>query len=195
MARRFRRSVRSFRRAKRELIWVTSSGAFDAIPPAGEFTLQKVLAPGDWSRGNLANSMQKGAVLLRIVGSMDWYPELVATASGLGLYSSAVTAGFMKFPDDGEAILPDIAGDGYAEDWLQLNQGLVERWQNDSGPPSIYGRKTHRWEFDIKVKRKLTTDDAIVMAWTEVPNVLTGGVTAGADPAFNFMCRCLVQLP
>lgn len=196
MARRSIRRRRRFRAGKREYIWTTALGLRVPLTGGAITTLDSVanlVAGSDWNRGSAVAGFQrqKGAVLQRIVGDV-WFQ--VDTSGGVASLRQRTAAdlvfGFLKRDQD-DATAVDIAVDAYEEDWLQLYDDQLDTIFDPTPTLTFWGGSLncHR-HIDVRVKRKLTTDDVILfMAQAIAGSGLQNAVTC------SFQLRSLVALP
>lgn len=196
--RRFPRRSRRFRRGKREFIWTsviapeialtqTSVGA-----PSWPADVMQLVLPADWERGTL--SMQKGAVLLRIVGDVVFYSDtngggLAALRAANQRFNSLV---ILKRDVGNSAAVDFLAGTPPAldEDVLHAESGRFD-WFFENTPTLSWANGVNQTHFklDVRTKRKLTTNDQIVMG------LLTLRENLDTDVAASVQLRSLVQLP
>jgi len=197
MARRFSRSVKRFRRGKREFIWVRVQAESNPLPNSGAAEEFVFVNGATWGRaGPASGTIQKGCVLIRSI--VEWsvcLPPDEAPASAVEGDNGFI--GLRRCDQDDTAIL--TAGtDFFDEEWMHTDWWQAWRtteavatltWADHSG--SLFRRG-----WDSKVKRKLTTEDEIRFAVCR--NNANPGV--GANPANGtFICavygQFLLQLP
>jgi len=184
----FRRS-RRFRRQKREYIWVCVNVLRDLQNLNGVADAFPIVVRDDWARDpTRSTTLEKGAVLLRVTGDIR-----VSTDNNAGTYAPA-GSNFVwaigKFDEDDTHAL-DLATDFFNEDWLQLRAGTC--WPTASSaslspvPFALFPG------VDIRVKRKLTTEDEIRLVFAGYEYDGTSSTTNKL--AMNYEFRSLIQLP
>lgn len=139
----------------------------------------------------MPGSLQKGAVLLRSIVDIDVYilgddSPPAARQSGQGV------VGLRKKDKDDTTVL-SINTDWLDEDWMQIDGWNIEAvfavvatltWADRS-----HARQRFKW--DSKVKRKLTTDDEIVLSGA----AFQAAPAIGNPITVDFCSRFLIQLP
>lgn len=189
---RTKRSGRRFRAAKREYVWATAyspgivisnfNGFFDEIP---------ILSKADWAReSSSASNLEKGATLVRVVGDVHF--TMVQAIAGLPAEADATCLfGLMKRDEDDATVL-DANVDAFSEDWMHLSTGYIG-YANVSVATLSRAWGTLSWSkhIDVRVKRKLTSDERVSAFFAENPSTFGSAITMQA----TFLLRCLVQLP
>lgn len=186
---------RRFRVAKREYIWATFEAFRIPLTQGGTVfdALFNIVTPTDWARDatNLA-SREKGAVLQRIVGDV-WFHLSTAAGGIAGLRNftrADLVHGWMKRDIDDLAPV-DQALDAFQEDWLQLHLEALDTIFDPTPTLTFWGGPTsvHR-AVDIRVKRKLTSDDVIQYLALQTAGA---GLQNACDVSVHF--RSLIALP
>jgi len=189
-----RRGVRRFRAGKREHVWVATVGT--VVNPTPASTVEWVpggvrfLLGGDWARTALTrNQLEKGAVATRIIGELvfNFPPE---TAPTVAQAAEQLVWGIRKVDQDDVAAL-DSALDFFNEDWMQTGQAYVAMGNSIVATLTWadYSQGIVRVPIDIRVKRKLTTEDDLAL---DIATVFGSGAFG---PSCNFYLRTLVTLP
>lgn len=185
MRRTTRRFGRRFRRAKKELIWVSTLTEYTTVLSSGLSPSLVILNRNDWCRDPAQlTTIEKGAVLLRVVGDV-----IVEGPVGEDVQAMNVLWGLLKRDEDDSTVL-DITTNWFGEDWMHLEMGSVATITPSSSTPTM-GAGMQRWRVDSRVKRKLTSEDTINF---EVA-VTASDASATRSALISHFFRCLVQLP
>jgi len=187
---RSRRTSRRFRAAKKEHIWVATFVTADAQVTTGDADEFPLVQRDDWARNPLAPEvLEKGAVLTRIIGDVR-----VRTENGSGttsLAGASYALGVRKVDEDDSTVL-DLATTFFGEDWLWLKGGSIP--PNNATSAAYAPQPNWRHEsIDIRVKRKLTSEDEIRFSF--------GGFEANGSGVgttllvVDYFFRALIQLP
>lgn len=172
------RSSRRFRRAKRELIWATVLMDNVAANVAGAGSSTALVLPVDWQR---SANFEKGAVLLGIRG---WYSFTYGNTSTVQLptvFFSIAKMAVDEVNQDWTVSTPYNGEDVLYTDGVSLGGPAVLSFAGM--PPSINLAR----QLEVKAKRKLDTDAAIVLNFQSP--------TAAEDWFITGVFRSLIQLP
>lgn len=190
-----RRSRRPFRRMRfkgREYVWMTISGAAPLTQGGTTFDEFVLVSRNDWARdpANTA-TIEKGATLVRVVGDV-WFkamPEDHSVASVRGITDVECYFGLLKRDEDDLSAL-DISIDAFGEDWMHLHaEHLAVIYSPVATLTAGWGANVAGRHVDVRVKRKLTTEDVVKACFLPVRANL------GTDVGVSFLLRALVQLP
>lgn len=191
----FRRSVRRFRRAKKELMWVRVEGSVGALAGGGNAIEALLISGATWARqGSPAGTVQKGCVLLRSI--VTWTAYMVPSASpASAVEGDAGFVGLRRCDQDDQAVL-NSGVDYLDEDWMH-----VDWWEIDAvyavNPTLTWADRTNsRWTrtWDSKVKRKLTSEDDIRLSAAR-SSAIPVSFTPNGTFYVDFFTRFLLQLP
>lgn len=190
--RRYRRSSKRFRRAKREYVWTSTFSAGPGLTQGGTvFDEVTIVSPLDWQRGQIpAAGVQKGAVVVRIVGDVWFFQDPSGDVANLrSINNDLCTVGVLKRDQDDTSVL-DINTDALAEDWMHLEQVRIDTFYTPTATLTAgWGQPNARVHLDMRVKRKLTTEDVIKLCLLAERRNLDTEVNA------SFLLRSLIQLP
>lgn len=185
---RFRRRTRS-RVGKHEYVWTCINVLNDLTLLNGACDAFPIVVRDDWARDPARiSTIEKGAVLLRITGDIR-----VTTQSDTSTYAAAGSNfvwGIGKFDEDDSQIL-NLTTNFFGEDWLQVRAGTT--WPTAANaniapvPFSLFPA------IDIRVKRKLTSDDEIRFVFGGFEFNGTSSATNSLSVSYEF--RSLIQLP
>jgi len=187
---RSRRTTRRFRAAKKEFIWVATFVTADLQLTTGDADEFPLVQREDWARDPLApDTIEKGAVLTRIIGDVR-----VRTENGSGTTSLAGLSyilGLRKVDEDDGTVL-DLATTFFGEDWMWLKAGSIA--PNNATSSAYAPQPNWRHEdVDVRVKRKLTSEDEIRFAFGGFE--ANGSGVGTTQMVVDYFFRCLVQLP
>lgn len=194
MASKTRRYARRFRRAKREYIWVTNLVENRRLVQGTNMDFIQALVAGvDWQRGAapLGSRLEKGAVCLRIVGDVHVHIDPTDYASVRAFARQQFVWGIKREDSDITEVL-DLSTNAFEEDWMHLEAPKLYSVV-DATPTLALAVSVNTIvssHVDIRVKRKLTSEDFISLYCAADP---VAGLQT--DVAISFMLRCLVQLP
>lgn len=185
-----RRFGRRFRAQKREFIWVSTFVTADLQVTTGVCDEFPLVQRTDWTRDpNNTETLEKGAVLTRIVGDIR-----VRTENGSGTVSPAGASyclGIRKVDEDDATVL-DLGVDFFQEDWMWVKGGSIP--PNNATSSAYAPQPNWRHEsIDIRVKRKLTSEDEVRFAFGGFE--ANGNDTGTTLLAVDYFFRALVQLP
>lgn len=184
-----RRGVsRRFRVAKREFIWITRFIVGQAIVKNGIADGIDLVEADDWSRdATNTESLEKGAVVTRIVGSVAF-----RTINGSGFPSTdgaAILWGIHKRDED-DTSLPTIPTTWFQEDWMHTQMEAIP--QSSPTTPAYFPDQHRQHDVDIRVKRKLTSDETVNL-W--IAGFDSDGTTGADSIVATYHLRTLLQLP
>jgi len=183
------RSRRRFRRQKREYIWTCVNVLNDLTNLNGSCDAFPIVVRDDWARdpANTA-TLEKGAVLLRVTGDVR-----ATTDNGSGTYAPAGSSfvwGIGKFDEDDATVLT-LTSSFFGEDWMQVRAGTC--WPNAAAATlSPVPHQTFAG-VDIRVKRKLSTEDEIRFVFGGFE--FAGGSSTTNKLSMSYEFRSLIQLP
>jgi len=185
----FRRR-RFVKRGKREYIWSCINVMGDLVNLDGDCDAFPIVVRDDWARDPARTStLEKGAVLLRVTGDVR-----VSCDNGSGTYSpggAQFVWGIGKFDEDDSQIL-DLANSFFGEDWMQVRAGTC--WANAAGTTTFAPQPYAQFPgLDIKVKRKLTSEDEIRFVFGGYE--YNGGSSTTSKLVMHYEFRSLIQLP
>lgn len=191
--RRFRGS-RRMRRGKREYVWVTSFGSVFA-PGDGISRTAVLVTPADWARDPSATAtLEKGAVLVRVVGDLCVSYE-ADNAPPNAVDVNYWTAAIRKH-DEEDVNQPDFgAGSGFNEDWMHVEFGNVQRTVESVATLTWAAAdfsSMDRRKVDIRVKRKLNSDENVSLYFGTIP---PGAGDPATELSLFYGLRALIQLP
>lgn len=185
----FRRSKRRFRVGKREYMWTCTTALGGAIPSGGSTTA--LVDQTDWTGVAATQSLSRGATLTRIVG---WW--LVQANAGLSedsaWASNCARQMISKNTTEGLAALTTTplnlasATSYVTEDVLYMDGMGFSAGQSTDGITMGSSQECQR--FDIRTKRKLTSDDMIILS-------LDVDAATSFTSAARGVWRCLIALP
>lgn len=169
---------------KKEWIWVQSLNLATQLPP-GQNVRQALVIGADWDR-TVGASFEKGAVLTRMVGTVQAIPDAAPTGGVVTVYT--LPWYIAKTDVDFAATLLGANNLVAYADTDILQTGLIMGIKGAAAvnTPSSWVEEAWNQRLDIKVKRKLTSEDSITL-------VLTNNSPSAASVSVMF--RCLVQLP
>lgn len=185
----FRRTRGRFKRAKREYMWTCTTSFGGTIPATGSTTA--LVDATDWSGISTTQALSRGAVLQRIVGW--WMCTANAALSEDGPWVSNC-ARMMIWKNTTEGFLAASAAplnlanavSYVTEDVLYMDGIVISNSQSTDGQTQAASFPGVR--FDIRTKRKLTSDDDIIMSLDlDLPGTQ-------ANTLFG-VWRSLIQLP
>lgn len=195
MAKRFQRGRRRFfRRAKRELIWTYVRVRDDVVDNSASigFIEYAIVTKIDWARDPTSTSnLQKGCTLLRIVG--DVTISMPFNASPPDPARQVECMWVLRKKDEDDTTIYDST-DIWSEDLLHtehctigfsLSAVATLTWQDGN-------QRFMRFPLDIRTKRKLTSDDEIVLAVGAQEIIATPG---DGTVSVTAQLRSLLQLP
>lgn len=186
-SRSFRRR-RRVQRGKREYIWTCINVIEDLVNLNGACDAFPIVVREDWCRDpTRGTTIEKGAVLLRVTGDVR-----VSTDNNAGTYAPAGSNfvwGIGKFDEDDTQVL-DLATNFFGEDWMQVRAGTC--WPTGTGvlapqPFAVFPA------VDIRVKRKLTSEDEIRFVFGGYE--YNGASSTTNKLAIHYEFRSLIQLP
>lgn len=180
---------RRFRRQKHEYIWTGTFVTADATLLDGDTDGLVLVDPDDWRRTTIDENLEKGAVLLRIVGDVRFRTETSGGSPSLG--GASYIWGIVKRDVDDSAPL-DLGTNFFGEDWLHLRAGSIP----PNNATNIAYAPQPNWrheEVDVGVKRKLTSDEKIEFHFTGLTAV--GASSATETLVCDYFFRALIQLP
>lgn len=180
---------RGARRVKKELIW--TSVLFENVSPAiTSGTSSQLVAPVDWVRSTNISSFQKGCVLVRIRGWLDFFMNGESVSDSLGTANHNFYAAIWKSEEDEDLTLNDwsVSAAYNSEDILWVGGAALPGSTNLSaaGVQLQQPQRAHV-DIDVKAKRKLNSEETILLT------VATGAAPGTA--AYSGVLRCLLQLP
>lgn len=184
------RSRRTFRsgRAKREHVWVRAAGRQILTQGGTVFDEFGLVTAADWIRGT-AGDLQKGATIVRIVGDVFFQTDPSAVANVRNFARAQCYFGLLKRDKDDTSVL-DLAAGALGEDWMHLHSNQVFQFYDPTPTLTGYGLQVQgQTHIDVKVKRKLTSDDVIKVCMLTVREALETDVNA------YIMLSALIQLP
>lgn len=184
-----RRHSRRFRRAKHEYIWTATFVTADLNLMDGDSDGLVIVDPDDWRRTTVSENLEKGAVLLRVVGDVRFRTE--TSGGNISLAGSSYIWGIVKRDLDDGATL-DLASNFFSEDWLHLRAGSIAPNNATTNAYAPLPNAKHE-NVDITVKRKLNSDEKIEFHFAGLTAV--GGSSATEGLVADYFFRCLVQLP
>lgn len=183
-----RRTSRRFG-ARRNFIWASVFVTADANLMSGTADGIRILIGADWQRELSVDSIEKGATLVRVVGDVAVRTETTGGTPSLG--GSHYIWGLQK-NDEEDTTQPSLASDFFGEDWMHIRAGSIP--PNNATNIAYAPQPNWRHEsIDIRVKRKLTSDDVVTFWFAGVTAV--GGTSATETLVFDYMFRSLIQLP
>lgn len=169
---------------KKEWVWIQSLNLGTVLAP-GASQRQALVIGADWDR-TVGASFEKGAVLTRMVGTISVCHDTYASA---GLVAISQVPWYIGKTDVDFAATLGVANAlvSYADtDVLQTGLFQIMKGAGVASTPSAYALEAATHRIDVKVKRKLTSEDSITLVATN-----NGTVSI----AISIMMRCLVQLP
>lgn len=186
------RSSRRFRRAKREYVWTTVWAEDIPIVQGTNFDLASPIVLGsDWRRGVSPAVIEKGAVLVRVVGDIAFHANPADTAAFRTFLRQTCTWGLKREDQDVVEAL-DVTMNAFEEDWMHLEQCKLWGFRDPTATlATMGGRFEVARSFDIRVKRKLTSEDIVSLYVGASPG--TAGLQT--DVAWTGFFRSLIQLP
>lgn len=175
---------------KREFIWATSSGVLTLTQGGTAFDEHVLVSKTDWARDSASTTtLEKGATLQRIVGDVTFFVDAPDMASVRGITRVQTIFGLLKRDED-DLSLVDVSVDAFAEPWLQLESRYIAIYF-DATPTfaTSNGATAVHIPVDVRVKRKLTSDDVIKAMFLPLRQNL------GTDVSVSFLLRSLIALP
>jgi len=189
-----RSSRRVFRRSgarKRNFVWVTALRPQFQLTQGGTVFDEVVLVSKfDWARDATQPAvLEKGCVLHRIVGDVFFFADADAIASIRSVTRTLNTFGVLKRDEDDLNPL-DVAVDALSESWLQMtSREIVDYFDPTPTLATHNGEVQAHIPVDIKVKRKLTSDETINLCF------LTTRLNLGTDISASFQLGALLEVP
>lgn len=189
-----RKFSKRFRAGKREYVWSTTHVPFfgTGIVPGlmDEITLVTRI---DWARNELNTQiLEKGATLVRIVGDVHYTINEVTVGDLKAIGDSHFIFGVLKRDEDDASVL-DINVDAFGEDWMHMQSAYLTYANVSVATLSrAWGELCCSRHVDIRVKRKLTSDEKVSAFFTRSVGLST------PDPGnayVGFTLRSLIQLP
>lgn len=183
------RKTRRFRAAKREHIWVSTFIIGDANLMDGDGDGIPIVEPDDWTRTAVnLDVIEKGATLLRIVGDVAFRTDNGSGTTSLG--GCTFLWGLTKNDQDDTSI-PTIGNEWFGEDWMHTRMGQIQ--PNNATTSAYAPQPNQRFEVDVRVKRKLNSDEVIRYWFAGFP--ATGVPSATESLVSDYYFRALIQLP
>lgn len=175
---------------RRELIWVTSQVAQLPLLLGTVFTETTLVSKTDWARdATNTSNLEKGAVLLRVVGDVHFFQDAAAQSAVRGITRAFNIFGVLKRDEDDVSPL-DVAVDAYAEPWMHLESRQFATYYDPTPTlATANGQTVWHVPVDIKVKRKLTSDERIQLC------LQSQALNLGTDVSASWLLRMLIQLP
>lgn len=184
-----KRFSRRFRAQKREHIWVSTFIIGDLQLMNGDGEGIAIVEPDDWTRTAVnLDVIEKGATLLRIVGDVAFRTDNGSGTTSLGGFTGLW--GLAKYDQD-DASVPTIGNEWFGEDWIHTR--MVEIAPNNATTAAYAPQPNQRQEVDVRVKRKMTSDEVIRFWFAGFPANAVASATEFAVCDYYF--RALVQLP
>jgi len=185
---RARRGFRRFRAQKREYLWISRFIVGDAVVKNGAADGLDIVEKADWARdATLTETLEKGALVTRIVGSVAF-----RTLNAGGFPSTDGAAGLwgiMKRDED-DASIPTIGTTWFQEDWMHTQMFQIP--PSSPTTPAYFPDQHRQFDVDIRVKRKLTSDDIVLFTFG---GYAADGTISTDVLVVDYFFRCLVQLP
>lgn len=185
-----RTGFRRFRSQKREFIWASTYIIADATLLDGTSDGLNIVEPDDWAR-DIANVdvLEKGAVLTRVIGDVFFRTDNGSGTVSLG--GASYLWGIRKTDFDDSSI-PAIPTTWFQEDWMHTEAGQIAP---NNAVTSAYAPQPFSYHrgLDIRVKRKLTTDEKVEFLFAGFP--VTGVASATEFLVADYYFRSLIQLP
>lgn len=169
---------------KKEWIWVQSLNLGTTLAP-GTSVRQALVIGADWDR-TVGASFEKGAVLTRMVGSIHCIPDLAPTGGVITVFTWPWYIAKTDV-DFAATLLGSNNLVAYADtDILQTGLLMGIKGAGAANTPSAWVEEAWNQRVDVKVKRKLTSEDSITLVATN---------NGPSSLSVSVMFRCLIQLP
>lgn len=144
-----------------------------------------------WARDATSiQSLEKGAVVQRIVGDVWFHVATTDIASLRNFSRKDITWGIAKRDEDDTSI-PDVAVDAFREDWLQLHMECISTAFDPTPTLAWWGGElqVHR-NVDIRVKRKLNSEEQLLLFVCDI-----AGAGLQNASTMSALFRTLIKLP
>jgi len=188
MRRTVKRGVRRFNFKKREYLWISRFIIADGVVKNGAADGLDLIEKQDWARdATNTESLEKGAVVTRIIGSVA-----IRTLNGSGFPSTDGAAGLFGIykRDEDDSSVPTIPTTWFQEDWMHTQMFSIPPSSPTS--PAYFPEPHRQFELDIRVKRKLTSDETVNFFFA----AFDADGSTGADTCYaTYYFRSLLQLP
>jgi len=179
------RRSRRFSVGKREYVWSTRFGVQLSVPTAGVFQPELLVDRNDWAR-QTAGTLEKGAVIVRVVGNVHFYMPAPAAVTYLREEASCFAGLLVRDTDDASA--PDVNTDAFEENWMRLEHGYMSREVNNVVTLAWALETQVNFNWDVGVKRKITSEESLTLQLTSIGSL-------AATPACVYLLKTLIQLP
>lgn len=182
------RRTRRFRSAKREYLWISRFIVADQVAKNGDADGIDLVEKADWARdATLTETLEKGALVTRIIGSVAF-----RTLNGSGFPSTDGAAGLFGIHkrDEDDTSIPTIPTDWFQEDWMHTQMFAIP--QSSPTSPAYFPDQHRQFELDIRVKRKLTSDETVNFWFAGFDS---DGTTGTDSIVATYYFRTLLQLP
>jgi len=179
------RRARRFRAGKREYVWSTVTGTFPGV--GTPMTQVPLVTRFDWARNAAGTGgLEKGAVIQRVVGNITFTQPAPAAVTFLEELTNCYAGLLVRDEDDASGV--DLTIDAFQENWMQMWSGQTYYAVNNVVTLAWAVREQLSFNVDVRVKRKLTTEDELGLYLGSLP-------TVGTNADAFFFLRTLIALP